>query len=554
MSGTMDGRAEGMVRGAGVASAFGLSGSDTLSDLLREAAIVFTAAPATTSPASPAGPSISVMLDPAMRLMGGTGDDTLTGGSGDDTLVGSAGADVMAGSAGSDVADYSRSNAAVVIDLGSSGAQSGGFAAGDTLSGIEALVGSRFADTFLGTSAAERFDGRAGFDWVSYANHTSATVNLSLATQADGDVLSSIEGIIGTSGSDSLVGHKAAEHLVGGGGADELFGSVGKDTLDGSSGTDTVDYSGGGGVTVDLSSSGPQKGGLAFRDVLIDIENVYGSATEANHLKGSAGNNNLYGGSGNDVFQVVSGQDAFYGGAGFDIIDFTNSSVADLMLTVGSHYHYYSGGGAFSVYMYDIEGIIGSSTGNYIDGQSGNDYIDGAGGNDYLSDGAGNDTLLGGDGNDHLTWRGGNDVFIGGAGIDIFSNWGIADGIRIENGVATSTSGTVLLKSIERLVGTSGSDTIYGGSGADILVGGSGSDILKGGLGRDKFQYFASAGDDTILDFNKRMDALELVTSHASSVTIANSGSDKVVSWASGSVTLVGLAKTSFTIDDIVFI
>ncbi|MBL8454037.1 MAG: VCBS domain-containing protein, partial [Zoogloea sp.] len=94
--------------------------------------------------------------------------------------------------------------------------------------------------------------------------------------------------------------------------------------------------------------------------------------------------------------------------------------------------------------------------------------------------------------------------------------------------VESSTNGTWLVRTGERLDGTSGNDhitgsdgqdmiyggagndTIIGGSGASLISGGAGNDTLTGGLGSDTFKW--SLGDagsagapalDAITDFNK---------------------------------------------------
>jgi Ca2+-binding RTX toxin-like protein len=54
-------------------------------------------------------------------------------------------------------------------------------------------------------------------------------------------------------------------------------------------------------------------------------------------------------------------------------------------------------------------------------GAAGNDTINGGDGDDYLFGGAGTDLLNGGNGNDFLRGDGGNDTMTGGAGADTFS-------------------------------------------------------------------------------------------------------------------------------------
>src|SRR4029078_4649594 len=147
--------------------------------------------------------------------------NTLIGNAGDDTLQGGAGADSLDGGAGTaDFADYSCSSAGVTVNL-STGSGSGGDAAGDTITGIEGLFGSAFADvltgdgnantlignagddTLQGGAGADRLDGGAGTDLADYTNSAAAvTVNLcaGVGTGGDavGDVFLSIAGLIGS--------------------------------------------------------------------------------------------------------------------------------------------------------------------------------------------------------------------------------------------------------------------------------------------------------------------------------------------------------------------
>jgi Ca2+-binding RTX toxin-like protein len=96
-------------------------------------------------------------------LSGANGSDTLLGAAGNDTLIGGAGADVLNGGADFDTASYAQSDGAVVVDL-ASGTAIGGHAAGDTLSGIEKVIGSAFNDTLLGNGQANSLHGGAGND------------------------------------------------------------------------------------------------------------------------------------------------------------------------------------------------------------------------------------------------------------------------------------------------------------------------------------------------------------------------------------------------------
>ncbi|MBT6117657.1 MAG: hypothetical protein HOH66_07300 [Rhodospirillaceae bacterium] len=82
-------------------------------------------------------------------LIGGYDDNALYGGGGNDELHGVHGADLLSGQDGRDTAWYLFSASGVSVNM-ITGAASGGEAAGDTLSGIEDLYGSDFADLLIG--------------------------------------------------------------------------------------------------------------------------------------------------------------------------------------------------------------------------------------------------------------------------------------------------------------------------------------------------------------------------------------------------------------------
>jgi Ca2+-binding RTX toxin-like protein len=97
---------------------------------------------------------------------GGAGNDTLNGGAGNDTLVGGLGADILDGGTGTNLADYSASTAGVSVNL-QNGKGTGGAAQGDTLSNIQNLVGSAFADNLVGSSSANALNGAGGNDTLN---------------------------------------------------------------------------------------------------------------------------------------------------------------------------------------------------------------------------------------------------------------------------------------------------------------------------------------------------------------------------------------------------
>lgn len=193
------------------------------------------------------------------RLLGNLNVDTLEGGAGNDWLLGYSDSDILIGGAGNDhldgggnasgggdTASYADATSGITVGLGIATAQDTGGAGVDTLIGIENLTGSSFGDVLSGDAAANRFDGGAGIDLVSYAGGGSgAVVYLDGSGTNDrdalGDSFAGIENLIGSAlKSDRLVGDSADNVLTGLGGADRLDGGGGRDKLDGGEGDDVL--------------------------------------------------------------------------------------------------------------------------------------------------------------------------------------------------------------------------------------------------------------------------------------------------------------------------
>jgi|GEM_PF-5021303 len=192
-------------------------------------------------------------------LYGGAGNDSLDGGSGADTLIGGAGADVLDGGSGNDdTASYVGSSAGVTVDL-AAGTGSGGDAEGDTLSGIENVIGSDHNDVLTGNSSG------------SGRNTLSGGL---------GD-----DTIIGAGGNDTLLGGAGDDSLTGAGGNDTLDGGDGNDTLDGGAGTDSL--SGGAGDDTILWDAGDSTvDGGTGHDVLVAASGDIDLTTFSGTLQG----------------------------------------------------------------------------------------------------------------------------------------------------------------------------------------------------------------------------------------------------------------------------
>jgi serralysin len=142
-------------------------------------------------------------------LSGGDGDDILDGHGGNDVLVGGNGDDTLIGGGGDmDTASYAAAAGAVRVSLALTtpqntlGAGTDTFAAmpWETMTSIENVAGSAFADTLRGNSEANSLNGGAG--------------------------------------ADRLEGDAGNDRLNGGGGHDRLCGGAGRDTLTGGAGAD----------------------------------------------------------------------------------------------------------------------------------------------------------------------------------------------------------------------------------------------------------------------------------------------------------------------------
>ncbi len=410
-------------------------------------------------------------------LYGQAQNDQLFGGLGNDQLDGGTGADVLNGSDGFDYARYDNSSSGVLIRL-DNGQVLGGDAVGDILLSIEGLVGSAFGDTLVGSNAE-------------------------------------VDALLGQAGNDVLYGQGGNDQLYGGSGNDELYGGAGADLLDGGLGFDYARFeSSMVGVFVRLDGA-LSSGGEAEADRLFSIEGVYGSAfgdtlagsdieseiligLDGNDLLlGQAGDDALYGGNGDDNLYGGAGADQHDGGAGFDYARYDQSLAAVFVrLDTGQTF----GGDAVGDTFFSIEGLVGSGFGDTLIGsnilsdvllgQGGDDALYGQAGNDQLLGDGGNDWLFGGEGADQLAGGAGADYMDGGNGFDYarYDQSLAAVFVRLDNGQAFGgdAAGDSFL-SIEGLVGSGFGDTLIGSSVlADVLLGQDGDDALYGQGGNDQ--------------------------------------------------------------------
>jgi Ca2+-binding RTX toxin-like protein len=168
----------------------------------------------------------------------GTGNDTAFGGSGSETMSGGSGTDLMEGGGGADLLNG---------DNGEDTMEGG--AGADTLNGgnqADEIDGGEGNDVVSGGTGADILEGGEGIDTLSYTTSAGAVqVNLgtgeTLFNDAQGDIVSGFERVLGSQHGDMLIGSNGEDTLHGSGGFDYLAGGWGRDQIRGGAGNDTLD-------------------------------------------------------------------------------------------------------------------------------------------------------------------------------------------------------------------------------------------------------------------------------------------------------------------------
>src|SRR5262245_26428423 len=410
------------------------------------------------------GLSVNLANDAAnVTLEGGSGNDLLVGGSGDDFFQGGGGADAIAGGAGVDTVSYRSSALAVGVNL-ATGLGSGGDAVGDTLTGIENVLGSDQGDILTGNDGANALSGFAGADALNGGGR--------------GDIVD------GGLGNDTLDGGIGNDTMIGGAGDDNYFVDSSVDgVVEGvDAGTDTVF------TAVDLRLAANVENlvlqGGALQGYVNALNNVLTGNAGSNLLDGDAGVDVMVGGASNDAYFVDNGGDVVVENPneGNDVI----FSTAHLRLTANVENLVLQGTA-------DLQGY-GNSLNNLIQGNSGNNLLDG---------------------------DAGADVMIGGAGSDVYFADNAGD-VVIENpnegnDTVFSTAHLRLTANVENLVlqgnadlqgyGNSLSNVIQGNAGNNLLDGDAGADMMIGGAGNDVY-FVDNAGDVVVENPNEGNDVV----------------------------------------------
>ena len=145
---------------------------------------------------------------------------------------------------------------------------------------------------------------------------------------------------------------------------------------------------------------------------------------------------------------------------------------------------------------------------------SGSDLINGSKGRDVVAAGSGTDKVYGNAGNDTLYGEDGAD----------------------------------------RLYGGSGSDVLLGNDGDDYLIGDAGVDTMTGGRGKDTYAFRTDWGSDTVTDFRRGTDKLDLSgvakLSAYFQLQISQIGADTKIVFDGDTIVLKNIAAISLTATD----
>ncbi|MBR0950712.1 VCBS domain-containing protein [Bradyrhizobium canariense] len=278
------------------------------------------------------------------------------GAGGDDTIIGN----------GATRLNYTNAAGAVTVDLqGTTVSTNPLLVAGtatalgegiDRFTGVNAVQGSSFGDTLLGSNLNNTFtglggddyiDGRGGFDVASYNSLTTATtgvnVNMALGTAtgiSDGsighDTLRSIEGVQGTFFADKFdatgYGQAGAANIGNNGNFNQFEGLAGDDLITGNGNTRVIYGNASAAVTVDLSL-GTAHGTAAGDAAAIGTDTITGGV---NSITGSGFGDTLIGDGNSNTFTGGGGSDAIEGGDKGDIAIFSGTR-AQYTITVNGN-------------------------------------------------------------------------------------------------------------------------------------------------------------------------------------------------------------------------
>lgn len=489
---------------------------------LGSAGILSHADPAGGALAGSAGSDMLWGDAAADQITGGAGDDVLIDGAGADTLTGGTGADIFVLSADGEldrVLDFTPGQDR--LDLSGWGyvRNLGQLSMVATATGMRITYGDEILD-LRSASGSPISPAQLNFDMLV------AQTRLPPVLSNTPGVYQSGTDIIGTIASERLVATAQGNQLFGNGGHDTLFGGAGRDRLFGGSGNDRLSGDGGddllagalgndliwGGVGSDRVTYGlastavtatAGSGNITMvsaegRDVISDdveyfvftdrtltyaqaallVRGAIDGTAAGDVLTGTTRAELIRGLGGGDWLTPGRGNDTIDGGAGTDMISFSDQSRGgSIDLAAGLALF-----GTETDRLISIENVTASSYADVITGSVGANRLRGMG--DY----------------DWVIGSGGGDTIEGGSGQDMISYQNATAGVMVDLGQRKGLAGQALgdtYDGIERASGSSYADVFYGDAAENDFRGFAGNDVFYGSVG-GRERYDGGAGIDTI--------------------------------------------------------
>nr|WP_256467870.1 Ig-like domain-containing protein [Bradyrhizobium sp. 18] len=484
---------------------------------------------------------------------GFSGTSTNAGSSGTfNNFEGMGGNDAIIGN-GNTRLQYTQSSAGVTVDLLAGTATGDASVGTDTFTGVNAVMGSMFADVFSGSGANENFmglagddliNGNGGFDTAQYANLTFTTGGISVHLAAGTvigdassgtDTLRSIEGIQGTNFVDT---YDATNFGVSGaidpatglpyanignnGNLNQFEGMGGNDIITGNGNTRLIYANATGSVTITFSlngwtstTSGASGTVIGDGSVGIDTFSGVGSVSGSSFADTITGSANPSGTA--EEFSGRAGNDSIDGKGGFDRAFYNHDGSASgiqVDMALGT----VSGDATIGTdTLRSIEAVRGTAFADtYVAtnfGASGPNVGDFGTFNEFEGM-AGDDTITG-NGNTRIAFYNALDAVT----VDLAAghSHGTASGDVADVGTDAFTGVNAVRGSgfADVIIGNAGNNTLDGQAGNDFIRGGAGADTLIGGAGADQFVFAAVsestvASHDTISDFVHGTDVIDI--------------------------------------------
>ena len=429
-----------------------------------------------------------------LLLVGNDNDNLIVGGNGDDSIEGNDGADVFEGRGGNDTYFLDGTDD-VVIERANGGRDK-------IFSASSWTLDDNVEDLFLIGARNDRINGT-------------------------GNALDNL-----------IVGSDSANLIDGGAGADTMRGGDGADIYIVDNTGDLVEE-----VSFADDDGDEVRASVTFSLYLGNVENLTLTGTAnidgtgndlKNTIRGNTGNNRLvdignfdnfadqlYGYAGNDTL-YSDGQAELYGGTGNDtyevlaatarITELANQGIDTVKVFGDLDYELAENLENLIMFLGDGDNrATGNNLNNQITGNLGSNVIDGAGGADTMTGAGGDDTYVVDTISDVVVEAAneGEDTILSSVSLNLAAN---VENLHLIGAAPANATGNTLDNAlhgnngINTLSGLDGADVLSGGDGNDTLLGGNGNDILIGGTGNDSIDgadidtvnYRRAAGDISV--------------------------------------------------------